>query len=141
MTQVTKDQIRDALCRLRDAAYGIQINDADQIDADYAILQSALDAGGDAWQPIESAPRDGAEILTLTMRHWVQGTWAKNGAPIETPRVDKIYHVASFDKGEWVVAEKGDGYEYQKITVEPTNWQPLPAPPALTQPSTTGAGE
>jgi len=52
------------------------------------------------WRPIETAPKDGRDVLT----------W--DG--------DSVY-LASFDKDKWWVLVE--------FTVEPTHWMPLPEPP------------
>jgi hypothetical protein len=71
-------------------------------------------------QPIETAPKDGTEILTLIVDKWNQ-----NGDRNQ-PKVSYEYNVASWKHYEWFVAEKGEDYEYQKITIKPTHWMPLP---------------
>ena len=75
-----------------------------------AILKAArayqAGAGGDEWLPIESAPRDGTEILA----YWSLG----HGS----------HGCTKFLKGEWVNPEDCDD-EY----CAPDFWQPLPAPP------------
>lgn len=77
-------------------------------DAAIAAL-SASAAPGVGWQPIETAPRDGTHILC-----WLPGYSA----------CEILYASAE----GWCMA---NGY-YLKGTADPTHWQPLPAPPALT---------
>lgn len=58
-----------------------------------------------AWQPIETAPKDGADILT----------WDGN---------DQCVLFFSQHGHGWTAGNPAVGYN-------PTHWQPLPAPPAL----------
>lgn len=69
-------------------------------------LRAALAADADrvsAWQPIETAPKDGTEIL------------------LSSPKGGAIAN------GAWI----GLGWAWPYIRREPTHWQLLPAPPAL----------
>ena len=76
------------------------------------------------WQPIETAPRDGGEILlfemTATGPMYRVGYWETHGTHIEDKRIVE----------GWSPAD--DGY---LGCIEPTHWQPLP-----TTPSTEGTG-
>lgn len=58
------------------------------------------------WQPIETAPRDGAFILV----------WG----PGYTSPVIRMWHDASWDDGDFFSGIPADEY---------THWQPLPDPP------------
>ena len=55
------------------------------------------------WQPIETAPKDGTEMLAF---------WNRSN----------VYGIASFDDGRWA-DETGE-------VSAPTHWMPLPEPPA-----------
>jgi len=137
MTQVTKDQIRDALntlehwreCR-RNFSTTQNRTEYDQAALDVCtghaetirtILQSALDAGGDAWQPIETAPRDGTTIFGRDNKNGHRGLVSFNGREWEC-----VHPLTNTPMG---------------IGFYPTHWQNEPETPAFTQPSTTGAGE
>ncbi len=75
----------------------------DGVDA-RAILAALRTAGlviEQGWQPIETAPRDGREVLL-----WVHG----------------IYVIGWYHRGEWRHGPKG-------YAVSPTHWRPLPTPP------------
>ena len=58
------------------------------------------------WQPIETAPMDGTRVL-VTAGFMV---------------VD-----AYFRRGDWWLYECGD--DWYSVTINPTNWMPLPEPP------------
>lgn len=70
------------------------------------------------WQPIETAPRDGTEILLFqAIQYGVMmrvGNWDERGEHIDTGK-----RVAG-----WTEAD--DGYIG---CIEPTHWMPLPEPP------------
>ena len=60
------------------------------------------------WQPIETAPKDGAEALV----------WG--------PKQDCAY-LAVWNDGWWVVDVHPD--PWTELLSSPTHWMPLPAPP------------
>lgn len=72
-----------------------------------------------AWQPIETAPKDGTEILLFELLRGEEsmiraGYWEDQGESIH-------------DVGEaagWSIADSGYIGE-----IRPTHWMPLPAPP------------
>lgn len=84
------------------------------IDGLCAVLRKrlsrlALPAAGD-WRPIESAPKDGTHILLSRVSSWVVvGFWEPN---------ESYRELAGHD---WFT-----GYYH----VDPTHWQPRPAPPS-----------
>ncbi len=69
------------------------------------------------WQPIESAPRDGAWILVCAAGEADSATIVK-------------WHVISWRSGEmgWYIDDQND-YEYVQSFDAPTHWQPLPTTP------------
>ena len=83
------------------------------------------------WQPIETAPRDGTRIQLYV--------------PSDS-KIDVIGEPETItDQDRWVAASTGvfaghflDGHRYvgnteaydSSFTVEPTDWRPLPPPPA-----------
>lgn len=86
------------------------------------IEQTARAEGERAWQPIETAPRDGTRILLretddeMWVGHWDTSPWVTG-------------------VGAWITLEnRSDTYE-----IAATHWQPLPTPPAPTAEPTKGA--
>jgi hypothetical protein len=67
------------------------------------------------WQPIETAPKDGAECL-------VYGKWE---GEVYGAYKGLLAGVASFNYGQWSLT-LGDCYS---CTCNPTHWMPLPPPP------------
>lgn len=78
------------------------------------------------WQPIETAPKDGTEVLGLyhrppdgLFREQTYGPW--------TMAFDRGAWRPSWD-GDWVVEYMSDfGTEYKKLDMEPTHWMPWPS--------------
>lgn len=64
---------------------------------------------GHGWQPIATAPRDGAELLIF-------GKWA----------YCPTMHVAQWIDGRWMV-DTEDGS--LGVAISPTHWMPLPEAP------------
>ena len=64
------------------------------------------------WQPIETAPRDGAPVLIACVGEcgtkWMYVAWSKRSA--------------------WRFCERKDG-SYYAVHDTPTHWMPLPEPP------------
>lgn len=63
----------------------------------------------DEWQPIETAPHDGRQVLA---------TWADSWP--NSPHMEAVYQHG----GVWYYAYDGDAHHRP-----PTHWMPLPAPP------------
>ncbi len=81
------------------------------------------------WQPIESAPRDGTDILLVKADAVVPritvGCWdASFHTEWDEEAEDTVYRGAWTDYG----VESWGYEEYQEL--HPTHWMPLPAPPA-----------
>jgi hypothetical protein len=67
------------------------------------------------WQPIETAPRDGTDVLVYVPKpHW-------HYPPPATPGVFEAW----YGYGKWKIDTDDNG-----TWVEPTHWMPLPSPPA-----------
>ncbi len=79
-----------------------------------AQLAAALDAR--QWQPIETAPKDGTELI-------VYGSTGHYG----TNNANCIF--ACFHRGQWRTLIKGHA-----LKPAPTHWMPLPTPPEAKTP-------
>lgn len=97
-------------------------------EVEVACRAIVADRQGDQWQPIETAPKDGTEIL---------GVFSRDYGYQEKPTVYGPYTVR-FRDGKWVSSWDGSevirsqtdfGTEYEDV-MDPTHWQPIPAPPA-----------
>lgn len=87
-------------------------------------LSAALSHPADGWRDIESAPKDGAEVLVWDEHSHIisQATWKD--------------HHGHFASGGWYDAPyTGDS----RRLARPTHWRPLPAAPLAAKPE--GAGE
>jgi hypothetical protein len=74
------------------------------------------------WQPIESAPKDGTEVLLFEFLPHHEpmvrvGYWEENGTDL---------HSGADGISGWSLV--GEGYIGE---IEPTHWMPLPEPPEL----------
>lgn len=84
------------------------------------------------WQPIETAPKDGTEVLGVFVKQWdwekapsVYGPW--------TVAFRNKRWMASYD-GMSVVEYMSDfGTDYMEAEIDPTHWMPLPDPPETEQ--------
>lgn len=81
------------------------------------------------WQPIETAPKDGTEIIAI---------YCCDYGYQEKPTVYGPWTV-SFLMGKWMASWgnstviESEGYwgsDYKVPDIDPTHWQPLPPPPA-----------
>ena len=72
------------------------------------------------WQPIETAPKDGEEVLL-----WLGAPWC---------RVEKALWFNPWKA--WVTEAPGDGADTERYgigSLVPTHWMPLPQPPETNQ--------
>jgi hypothetical protein len=79
------------------------------------------------WQAIETAPRDGTEIIGLFHRRYdetsaptIYGPW--------TVAFDGKKWRSSWDGCEVIEYMSDFGTEYKEPDIEPTHWMPLPEP-------------
>ena len=82
------------------------------------------------WKPINTAPRDGTEILLFGRRGVVSGWWA-DGESYQTDsgmEYDGPVWVCLDDTYEAEIEDFGDG----DISCEFTHWMPVPDPPKET---------
>jgi hypothetical protein len=71
-----------------------------------------------AWQPIETAPKDGTPVLVAR----VGGNWSDEWPEIASWMKD------GYGPGYWTNGAH-DGYGDAEPPLEPTHWMPLPAMP------------
>ena len=79
------------------------------------------------WQPIETAPRDGAEVLLYAPSRMTYGKWS---APSPEPRIkyrDGFAPEPEWDEFEPYWASWDGGFTDES---PPTHWMPLPEPPS-----------
>lgn len=83
------------------------------------------------WQPIETAPKDGTEILCVFCNDYgyqakptIYGPW--------TVAFRRGQWTASWDDTAVIESETYAGTEYKTADVDPTHWMPIPAPPLMT---------
>lgn len=108
------------------------------------ILTAYLEAVGDGWQPISTAPKDGTpyEVLNHDLEVWIakliDGRVAYRTHGLHCPESYQVVlctDEAEVRKVDLAFAEKNEawrddwtfwtrGYEFR-----PTHWRPLPAPP------------
>jgi hypothetical protein len=69
------------------------------------------------WQPIETAPKDGSDIL---------GAWHWSYTDEDTGETESGWCI---DKCHWVEDENSTGWRASINAARPTHWMPLPDPP------------
>jgi hypothetical protein len=79
------------------------------------------------WQPIETAPRDGTEVIGCYVREWAPGRVTTYGP-----------WTVAFDGKKWRSSWHGNevlnymsdfGSDYKEPECDPTHWMHLPHPP------------
>ena len=74
------------------------------------LMPTALEmAKGNVWQPIETAPKDGTQIIVGCSKY-------------------KRSYVAIFERGTWRSGWEGGDWTFD-VELKPTHWMPLPTPP------------
>ena len=122
----TKEQARDVIARWHSSVPwttdGPAICDVDYQYAD-AIL-SALDGAGlvieQGWQDIETAPKDGTEILVL--------------CPYEGAGLVFWFSPLNNHRGGWQPCSFDEGNWGGRSEPAPTHWRPLPTSPSAPSP-------
>lgn len=105
------------------AAYKARILDLlDERDRLSAALSAAEKRG--EWRPIETAPKDGTDILLFGGRMIAVGYWTEECemGGVDSPR-----------EPGWQIYKVDEDPYYSRDFNEATHWQPLPPPPAGTQ--------
>lgn len=81
------------------------------------LMKRCSTAGGRMnWQPIETAPRDGTDILVCVTYNGPAGEW-ETAQWVDWARDDLVWP---------------NYWRHIEIPFPPTHWQPLPAPPEAT---------
>jgi hypothetical protein len=98
----------------------------------------AADAVPVAWRPIETAPKNGPEILLSNGSSVSQGYWLHREGGITECRDEQGRHQGQIDDDGFIGWFDYDG----GMDPGPSHWMPLPPPPsAAPQPATVAAGE
>ena len=95
--------------------------------ADIRLILAALDE--QEWRPIETAPRDGSNILLLANgmaieARYCPGQWSED-TPISPREYDGAVWCALDDALQFEIEETPDRDFHGQVT----HWRPLPAPP------------
>lgn len=117
---------------LDDEHPGRRLRYYNQGDAILAAIIAAL-AGRvvvQGWQPIDSAPRDGTEILGVF--HSIYEGFAPTLYGPWTVAWDRKKWRSSWDGSEVIEYQSDFGTEYKEPDIQPTHWMPMPATADLT---------
>jgi hypothetical protein len=118
------------ICKLGDvwqpdlwkSGYGAGHRDARHAAAELVAASSLPPPGGEPWMPIETAPKDRTPVIV-----WWDGRIVGEARYI--PEEDMS------DFGWWWANEGPGDYHAEKLSPEPTHWQPLPQPPVHSVPA------
>jgi hypothetical protein len=81
------------------------------------------------WQPIETAPRDGTEIIGIFHRQYDEDSPPTTYGPW-TVAWDGRKWRSSWDGSEVVEYQDDFGIQYKGPDIAPTHWAPMPLPPS-----------
>lgn len=102
-----------------------------------ADVAAAFAAMPDRWQPIETAPRDGADILAYSEHGCTGMMLVRYIAPCDFLTDSEIEELARngmddemLETPDWFAADFIQGSRLSPDCY-PTHWQPLPAPPTM----------
>lgn len=110
-------------------AAGIALRKAETI---LSLLPSREAIRREEWQPIESAPKDGTEIIGIFFQQYEPGAKPTIYGPW-TVAFSYSKWRASWDEQRVIESQSDFGTDYKEPDIAPTHWLPLPVPPA-TQP-------
>ncbi|GLO70293.1 hypothetical protein MACH17_18100 [Phaeobacter inhibens] len=79
------------------------------------------------WQPIETAPRDGTEVIAIHCTHYGDGISPTIDGPFTAAFQNRKWR-SSWDDSEVIEYMDWGGTDYKSI-MDPTHWMPLPTPP------------
>ena len=110
----TEEMVRVAAIAVRQARNGCITPPENGTEYDEQLARAALSAALAAmWQPIETAPKDGTDILVFR------------------PRFDGNY-IPQVGQDWWMRASyTGDCWAKSRADCQPTHWMPLPPAPTL----------
>lgn len=123
----------DALMKLADDYAGFAYSAPSAVIAQRSnsrvALRSAIVEALGQWRPIETAPKDGTEVLAWRedCGEFIASYTSAESFPMTQDEIDAIGEDALFAKDwfmQWPGASRLEGSEV------PTAWMPLPAPPA-----------
>lgn len=104
--------------------HAARIHPSDRTHHHIRDLASIVRAAIPAWQPIETAPKDGTKVLLADKNGYIStARWTEE---CERGGVD-----SSRDPG-WKAYAIDDDSFYSCEYINPTHWMPLPAPPERT---------
>lgn len=124
------------LKRVADAIASIPAHEPDAI---LKMAAAAIEAYGDSWQPIETAPKDGTDVLLFT------DTRASDTVSMRIYLHTGGEHFTAVQIGFWEDAidapmrKERPGWRTDKIG-EPTHWMPLPDYPLPDPAQAVGEG-
>lgn len=129
MTGLTVEQVRDWVASILDDL-GIEANDYNRHKLRVAIKSIAIQAltANAGWRPIESAPRDGTEVLIYARWDWDNMDMPSNDYywAVAVWRKDASYDDECNEVGNFASVSSNP---YTDYAVDPLGWMPLPAPP------------
>lgn len=127
---------------LRNMADDIGNIGASPFTVDLQLLQLAIAALEAQWQPIESAPKDGTEIIGFSpevgkplLIRWIAPQDFMTTDECErymdgVEEADADDAEAWLENPDWACADFRSG-DFLADDCQPTHWQPLPAPPEV----------
>jgi len=122
--KMTVAELREHAQRFRNVQGLGELAYAHQLLAD--AYEDLADARESRWQPIETAPKDGTQILLWNGAHRFLAYWDKDFSSSWDEEREISIPVGAWTDG--TVASWG--YEENNQIKEPTHWMPLPEPPS-----------
>lgn len=95
------------------------------IDKARAAISAYLgDVPDSGWQPIETAPKDGADVLVMNQK-WLMSCPA---GYFSKEYFEREYSDPNYMEEGWYPSA-GFLFDLPEVVIEPTHWMPLPSPP------------
>jgi hypothetical protein len=113
------------------AALGWQAIECELCGSQARAFPKPAPASVEAWQPIETAPKDGTEVMLSNGEIVSQGRWCS---------IDPYIREQRDLEGRYIDQDESDGFDgwldsSGGMQPDPTDWQPMPAPPAGISPA------